>query len=273
MNYVESNAESIVNIEKYPIHDKRSTLRQSLVTGLKAELEENLFCVLPDFIRADALQAMKDEALLLRPQANDNTSRRNCYLQPSVDAALPADHARNLMNNASSRIIPYKLLTDHSPLKAFYHWSAVRELVAEIVGDVPLFDNEDEYQPANYVCYNNGDQSSWHFDSVNAFTMTLMVQAAESGGDFELSPESRSDNNQNYEHVAKILKGELDESTVSVGREPGALYIFRGCNSLHRVSPVAGDTMRIMGVFVYETQPGVVGDPEVNETVYGASRQ
>jgi len=25
----------------------------------------------------------------------------------------------------------------------------------------------------------------------------------------------------------------------------------------------------MMAVFVYETEPGVVGDPEVNETVYG----
>jgi hypothetical protein len=54
-----------------------------------------------------------------------------------------------------------------------------------------------------------------------------------------------------------------------VAREPGSLCIFRGCNSLHRVSPVSGGTLRIMGVLVYETEPGVVGYPEVNETVYG----
>ncbi len=37
----------------------------------------------------------------------------------------------------------------------------------------------------------------------------------------------------------------------------------------HRVSPVEGDTLRIMGVFVYESVQGVVGDPEVNATIYG----
>ena len=42
-----------------------------------------------------------------------------------------------------------------------------------------------------------------------------------------------------------------------------------GCNSLHRVSSVEGDRMRIMGVFVYENEPGVIGDPEVNATIYG----
>lgn len=59
-----------------------------------------------------------------------------------------------------------------------------------------------------------------------------------------------------------VLHGERDDTIVSVGREPGALCIFRSCNSPHR-------TMRIMGVFVYEREPGVLGDPEVNETIYG----
>jgi hypothetical protein len=35
------------------------------------------------------------------------------------------------------------------------------------------------------------------------------------------------------------------------------------------VSPVVGDRLRIMGVFVYEFAPGVAGDPEVNATIYG----
>jgi hypothetical protein len=27
--------------------------------------------------------------------------------------------------------------------------------------------------------------------------------------------------------------------------------------------------MRIMGVFVYEREPGIIGDQEINETIYG----
>ncbi len=263
---------NIVDLDMYPIHDRGDPKRQSIIDHCKKELEGNLYCSLPGFIRPEALQAMKEEALQLRPKANDNTSRRNCYLQRSVDPSLPENHARNIMNDASTRMISYCFLPEESPLKSFYHWREVREMVAEIVGDTPLYDNEDDHQPANYVCYERGDQSSWHFDSVNAFTMTLMIQAADSGGEFQLSPDSRSDEEQNYEHVAKVLKGERNDTIVPVGREPGALCIFRGCNSLHRVSPVAGDTMRIMGVFVYETQAGVVGDAEVNETVYGVRR-
>ena len=74
---------------------------------------------------------------------------------------------------------------------------------------------------------------------------------------------------QNYDHVANVLRGECDDTVVSVGRDPGALCLFKGCNSLHRVTPVRGDTLRIMGVFVYEFCSGLVGDAKVNATIYG----
>ena len=123
-------------------------------------------------------------------------------------------------------------------------------------------------QPVNALCFREGDCSSWHFDSENAFTMTLMLQKPEAGGNFQMSPNTRTDDDQRYDRVRQVLLGETDE-LVEVARDEGALCIFRGCNSLHRVSPVEGNRLRIMGVFVYENEPGVVGDPEVNETVYG----
>ncbi len=265
-----ASAETVINLKQYPIHDHEDPRRASLVARCRAELDANLYCVIPDFVTPAALVTMTEEASRLRPVAHDNNSRRNCYLQRQKDPSLPEDHPRNLLADASTRMIAYDRIPANSPLKTFYHWDAVRELIAEIVGDTALYDNEDPYQPANYVCYEEGDQSSWHYDSVNAFTMTLMIQASESGGEFQMSPSTRTDDDQNYDHVRQVLTGERNDTIVSVGREPGALCIFRGCNSLHRVSPVQGKTMRIMGVFVYETEPGVLGDAEVNETIYGA---
>ena len=72
----------------------------------------------------------------------------------------------------------------------------------------------------------------------------------------------------NHAELSKLLKG--DHSTVKrFEREDGALMMFRGCHSAHRVTEVEGDTPRLMCVMVYEDKPGVVGDPVVNETVYG----
>ncbi|MEQ8931876.1 MAG: 2OG-Fe(II) oxygenase [Silicimonas sp.] len=260
--------EDVINLDLYPIVD-RTPERAALVARLKRELDENQYVSLPDFIRPIARERAAADATAALPNAHHNSSRRNCYLQRQGDPSLPEDHPRNFMMEASTRMLAYDQFSADCPVKTLYHWEPMRQFVAEIVGTEKLYDNEDPCQPVNLLCYQTGDRSAWHFDSVNAFTMTLMLQASETGGDFEMVPNTRRDDDQNYGYVQRVLEGKCPEDTVSVARSAGALCIFRGCNSLHRVSPVEGESMRIMGVFVYEREPGVVGDPEVNITVYG----
>ncbi len=261
--------EDIINVERYPMEGDDESARQRLIEKHRLELQTKLYCTLPNFVAQAALEAMAAEAKQLRKSAYHNNSLRNCYLHQQQDPSLDAGHARNLLDRSSTRMVAYDQISETSVLKAFYHHDAVRSLVAQIVNEGSLFDNNDPYQPANYVCYEDGDESSWHFDADNSFTMTLMIQPADDGGQFEMSPHTRTDTDQNYDRVAQVLRGERDDSVVSVGREPGALCIFKGCNSLHRVTPVRGDTLRIMGVFVYEFTPGQVGDARVNQTIYG----
>jgi hypothetical protein len=261
--------DEIVNLDDYPIEQKNNPARLALIDRCQTGLKENLCCSIPLFIRPNALQSMAAEALSLRSQAYDNNSRRNCYLQKQGDASLPDSHSRNHLEDTSTRMLAYDQIPESSSLKAFYHADAVRQMIADIVGCDELFDSEDPYQPANYVCYEHGDQSSWHFDSDNSFTVTLMIQAADEGGEFQMSPGARTDTDQNYNHVAEVLQGKRDDTVVTIAREAGALCVFRGCNALHRVTPVVGNSMRIMGVFVYERAAGVFGDQEVNETIYG----
>jgi len=264
--------EDVVDLQRYPIDAGRADPDRSALTArLCRELDSQQYCVLPGFLKDAARERAVIEAETLRPQAYHNCATRNCYLQRTGDASLPDDHPRNLLFEASTRMVAADLIGDDSPLKTLYHWQPFRDFIAEVVGAGRLYPNEDPMQPVNIVCYEPGDRSAWHFDSDNAFTMTLMLQAAEYGGDFELVPNTRTDSDPNTDYLGAVLRGERAEDVVQVGREPGALCLFRGCNSVHRVSPVAGRRLRIMSVFVYETVPGVTGDPEVNETVYGRS--
>ena len=261
--------DEVVNLAGYPIADGANPARAALIDRCRADLAANQFCALPGFVTPTALSAMAAEAGELLPNAYHNNATRNCYLHRQGDPTFPPDHARNLMDRSSVRMIAYDQVATESPLKTFYHSPIVRDLVADIIGEGELYDNEDPHQPANYVCYRHGDESSWHFDSGNSFTMTLMIQAADAGGEFQMSPNTRTDSHENYDHVATVLRGGEDDQVVSIARDVGELCLFRGCNSLHRVAPVAGATVRIMGVFVYEFTPGVIGDPEVNATIYG----
>ncbi|MFT4606523.1 MAG: hypothetical protein ACI9YO_000539 [Gammaproteobacteria bacterium] len=260
--------EQVINLDRYPITDIDSLLFKELIQRLRKELDQQQYVVLPDFIRPAARQQSIEQIESVLHLANDNQSDRNCYLQREPDSSFPQDHPRNVFLPASTRMIAADLLQPDSPLKALYYWDKMKKLVAGIVGVDNLYDNEDPLQPVNALCYRNGDRSSWHFDSNNAFTMTLMLQAPEQGGHFEIHPNTRSDDDQSYDRVGKVVSGDED-GIVEVGREEGSLCIFRGCNSLHRVSSVKGNRLRIMGVFVYENETGITGDPEVNETVYG----
>jgi hypothetical protein len=260
----------VVNLNRYPIRDKDDPRRAAIVQRLRHELDTRQYCVVPEFITLAALSAVLQEVESIKPAAYRNKSRRNCYLYREGDMHLPPDHPKNLFFDASYSMIGNHLLPESSLLKGLYNWPGMISFVADIVGADALYQNVDKYQPVNVNCFNTGDQSAWHFDSWNAFTLTLMLQAAESGGEFEIVANTRSDEDPKFDDLREVLRGDRSR-VVTVPREPRAMVIFRGCNSLHRVTPVIGAKQRLMSVFVYENKPGVKGDAKVNETVYGVS--
>ncbi|MEQ8666405.1 MAG: 2OG-Fe(II) oxygenase [Rhodospirillales bacterium] len=257
-----------IDFKRYPL-DKGREAVADIVDRCRTQLDRDQFCSLPGFFLPDAVVSAAAEAESLIDCANAAASERNCYLQRKGTSSLPPDHPRNIMNPARYRMIAADLFPATSALKRLYFWPPFQEMIAEIVGEERLFPSEDPLQPVNVICYSEGDQSAWHYDSTNAFTMTLMLQAADDGGLFELAPNTRKgENDEDIPYMQEVLRGERHR-VKTVSREAGELTIFRGCNSLHRVSPVHGTRKRLMAVFVYETEPGIVGDPEVNMTVYG----
>lgn len=258
-----------IDFSRYPLAADDPGAITGLIADCRAQLGTKQYCSLPGFFRADALPELVNETLPLLPRANRAESWRNCYLQREKTPAFAADHPRNLFNYASYHMIAADLFAAGSPLKRLYYWQPFQRLVADIVGVDTLYPSEDRLQPVNVICYGEGDQSAWHYDSSNAFTMTLMLQPALEGGLFELAPNTRNGpDSEDIPYMQAVLNGRRDR-VQTISRTAGELTIFRGCNSLHRVSTVAGGQLRMMAVFVYEEEPGIRGDAEVNQTVYG----
>ena len=112
-----------------------------------------------------------------------------------------------------------------------------------------------------------GNGFPWHFDN-NNYTVTLAIQNAESGGDFEYSPHLRTPSDENYAGVEAVLDG--DRRLVrTLQLEPGDLQIFKGRYSLHRVTPLGGARARYVAIFSYVEEPGMVGSPERARQLYG----
>ena len=71
----------------------------------------------------------------------------------------------------------------------------------------------------------------------------------------------------NFEGVNQLLNNEHDFDTLEM--TPGTLVLFRGRNSIHRVTPVKGDVTRILAVLAYNSEPNISLSETSRMTFYG----
>jgi hypothetical protein len=99
-----------------------------------------------------------------------------------------------------------------------------------------------------------GDTDGWHYDP-NDGVITLVLQAADSGGEFEYAPNIRNNNDQNYAGVDRLFKSPDVEATRPI-LEPGTFTFFNGRHSMHRVRPVGSTRQpRIVSIFSFDQRP------------------
>ena len=96
----------------------------------------------------------------------------------------------------------------------------------------------------------------------------MMLQAPEKGGGFQYRTGLRSDDDPNFEGVARLLQGN-DPDTRIIVLDPGTLNVFKGKNTAHRVTPVSGTRPRVIAVFSYYEKPGVMFSKSEQVGFYG----
>jgi hypothetical protein len=86
---------------------------------------------------------------------------------------------------------------------------------------------------------------------------------------FEYVPDLRdaAAGEMNFQGVADVLEGATPVKTLDM--QPGTLVLFRGRNSLHRVTPTAGNRTRLLVVLAYNDAPGVSLSEGARMTFYG----
>ena len=83
------------------------------------------------------------------------------------------------------------------------------------------------------------------------------MQKPDKGGKFEFVPNSKESNHEVSEKELSIVDNQY-EDIIGLAQDPGTLAIFNGSNSLHRVSPVAGNSERIVAVLSYSEVPDFI---------------
>lgn len=262
----EIDIRDFLDLEQFPIHELGDPKRAELVAHARAGLEDDGCVVIPQFVSAKAVEEMRAEAIRLLGKARSGEETMNPYFSAD-DESLPKDHPKRIFSRRSSTYINSDELEPTSLLRKFYDSDVVVHFISECLNVGPLYRWADPLGRNPYSIMHDGDYFPWHFDG-NDFTVSLLVQESESGGEFEYCPNIRNAESESFDDVKAVLKG--DRSKVkSLQLRKGDLQIFRGRHSLHRVTKTSGASPRIIALPSYVTNPYLVNRPKHSQSVYG----
>ena len=259
--------DDLVDLDRYPIHELEGSAAQALVTECRDALRSEGACRLDGFVRADAVERMADEAGDLAAAGYPNDAAHNCYFDDEIDESLPEDHPRRI----------------HGPLRAeggrdgpparrtSGRGASMRRTRCSRSSPPPwrrtcCYRSADPLDGVNMTVYEQGDELGWHFDQ-SEFSVTLMIQRSQAGGEFEYAPMVRTPDDERYDAVRSVLIG--DTPAKNLASDPGTLAFFRGRYSLHRVPPVVGSTPRMNSVLTYSVEPGHMLSEMAQRMYYG----
>jgi hypothetical protein len=250
----------IVDLDRYP-------LDEALVRECREALRGEGAVKLDGFVRPEAVAQMVEDARALSARGYPNDAAHNAYFDDEIDESLPVDHPRRILVRSAQKAVAMDLLPrDFAPC-VIYESDEVTGFVAAVLGKETLFRSADPLDGCNMTVYEEGDELGWHFDQ-SEFSVTLMIQPSETGGDFEYVPLVREPGDEHYDEVCAVLKGTSDRVRL-LASEPGTLAFFRGRYSLHRVPPIGGPIPRMNSVLTYTAEPGHKLSEMAQQLYYG----
>lgn len=259
------DASHYIDTNRYPIGEAGSA-HDDLVADLRAAIEKEGCAVLKGFVRSEHLGELVAESDRVAIHGHRNFNRTNPYFTKDRPD-LPASHPLRRFYDRSNAFVPADNFGSESILRAIYEWPAFAPFIQAVLGETRFYRYADPLADVIVNLAEAGNGFPWHFDT-NNYTVTLAIQNAETGGDFEYSPHLRSPTDENYTGVEAVLDG--DSSLIRTLRlEPGDLQIFKGRYSLHRVTPLLGAKPRYVAIFSFAEEPDMVGSPERTRQLYG----
>ena len=262
----EIDLSEFVDLDSFPIHELGNPKRQGLIDHAREGLEAFGCAHIPNFLNSNAIETMRAEANRILDKARPADAKINPYLTAD-DNTLSKDHPKRTFARRTSAFINSDELESNSLLRKIYDCDVMVHFICECLDVGPIYRWADPLGRNPYSVMHDGDYFPWHFDG-NDFTVSLLVQESEEGGDFEYCPNIRTAANENFDDVKSVLKGGRDKVKVLKLRE-GDLQIFRGRYSLHRVTPAKGTKPRIIALPTYVTDPYHVNRPHHAKAFYG----
>ena len=256
-----SSLSKLIDLTIHPLDDA------GFIRSCRDQLDQNGVLSLSGFLQPHVLDQLAQEAAAAEDQAYFTASTHNVYLTPP-DPNLSGDHIFNRQVVSTKGCICDDVVAQDSPLRTLYNDPVFKDFVAAVVGAAGLYPYADLLSSINIHYAPAGKELGWHFDN-SEFAITLLLQAPEAGGEYQYIKDLRDAEagEMNFEGVEAALDGKADPVTLPIN--PGTLILFRGRNSLHRVTPTIGDQTRYLVVLAYNGAPGVSLSETARQTFYG----
>ncbi len=253
-----------MNPSPYPIEAPENPETQRLIQDCRSELSENGMCVLPDFVSANTLDRMQQEARSLSPDAHHNEHWRTSPRGGGDSTIGESTKA----TRASIWAIAFDQMSPDSPSRQLYESDDLLNFVSAITDEPELYRCVDPLVSCHYSVFRDGDELGWHYDPKTNLVVTLQLQDADDGGNFEFANGVRSEEFDDTAIETAIIEGRYD-SILYPDLRPGTLTIINGHSSFHRVTPVVGNQERIVTLLNYSTTPEYCFSDNIRERFFG----
>jgi hypothetical protein len=251
----------VINISKCPLNE------DSFINQCKTKLSSDGALVLPGFLTQNAINSIKEEGENQKHLAYYTDNKHNIYLS-KPDSQFNENHPRNRLVSSSKGCITTDQIPEDSALKTMYGAKEFSYFLSKVLGEKKLYEFADNLSSINLHYADEGQELGWHYDN-SSFAITLMIQKPEDGGEFEYVKDVRNADagEMNFDDSRKVLDGDVNVEKLVINS--GDLVLFRGRNSMHRVTPVIGDTTRILVVLAYNSEPGISLSESARMTFFG----
>ena len=255
------NIKEIINYNEHPLDNS------TYVSLCKKKITDKSILVLNNFLTKQCLDELISEAIQLQNKAF-YCSQKHTILLGKYNKLLDHNDPLNAEVKSDKGCVPHDLVDENSKLNFIYKSQLFKKFLKNVLNLGNLYPYSDSLSSINYNYYQNTQQLGWHFDNAS-FAITLMIQAADSGGDFEYFNEGRDykENIIDKSYITKILNGSIKPNKINASA--GTLVLFHGRNYLHRVTPVKSSKPRILVTLNYNEEEGTELSENARLTFFG----
>lgn len=275
----------MINYSEYPIDAASTSEYAAMIKICKEQLRVQGFVSLKNFLDSRCVSSLVSSILDLEQLGVGfySTERHNVFLEDnakessSTDQGAKSLHPRHIQLKSSKLLINANDLVRKAPeLDILFQSTAFLHFIRDVL-QLNLYPSSDEYGKYYANIFNKGDGLNFHFDR-SEFSISLILQPADDGGRFQFVPNSReivegwSEMPLNTEDLRSAIAASSSKYTLE---EPdlaaGDFYLFRGQNSLHRVSEITTGK-RINVILTFNTEPDVMLNNYTLQKFFGVTR-